>query len=392
MDCTVNHSVFLRSNGSLACWCDYGSLKTLQEFDPSLDYAEDVYLGKVYDFIRGKLAAGIMPFPSYCSKCMVLQPSMPFSGGYKRARYIDTFQVEPSLACNLDCPGCIPIKDRKTRIEKTWCGHLILAPKVFEKIVKDFHRAKMSIRVFDFQGHGEPTLNPEVWNMIRLAKSLFPNSYASICTHANLEFAEHMVDAGLNQIIYAIDGIDQESYAPYRIHGDFDQAYRFMKAFSTAARSRKAKIDTVWKYVLFRHNDSPEQLIRAQELANEAQVSQLRFIITQLGPMSTRIVDEDDIPRIKSKFKFVIENYKVSVKQLEDGIELARQGVKSNQLPQAAQSAAFVAAMMKRLFSEPQTVPAKYAGYLTDLQDLAEIMPDASRTSILNDINHLSVP
>src|SRR5690348_833499 len=50
MNCTVNHSLFLRSNGSLACWCDYGSLKTLQEFDPCLDYAEDVYLGKVYGY------------------------------------------------------------------------------------------------------------------------------------------------------------------------------------------------------------------------------------------------------------------------------------------------------------------------------------------------------
>ena len=390
MDCTVNHSIFLRSNGSLACWCDYGSLKTLQEFDPSLDYAEDVYLGKVYGYIREQLAAGTMPFPSYCSKCMMLQPNIPFSNGYKSARYIDTFQVEPSMACNLDCPGCIPIQDRKTRVAKTWCGHLILAPKILEKILKDFHRAGMSIRVIDFQGHGEPTLNPEVWNMIRMAKSMFPKSYASICTHANLDFAEDMIDAGLNQIIYAIDGMDQESYAPYRVHGNFDKAYRFMKSFSTAVRARRVKTDTVWKYVLFRHNDSPEQLLKAQELAREAEISQLRFVITQLGPMSTRIVDEDDIPRIKGKINVVIDNYKVSVKQLDDGIATARSGIKSKQLPQAAQSAAFVAAMMKRLFAEPQTVPPRFAGYLTDLHELANIMPDSARTSILNDIQHLS--
>jgi wyosine [tRNA(Phe)-imidazoG37] synthetase (radical SAM superfamily) len=392
MDCTVNHSIFLRSNGSLACWCDYGSLKTLQEFDPSLDYAQDVYLGKVYGFIREQLAAGTMPFPSFCSKCMMLQPSLPFSDGYVRSRYIDTFQVEPSLACNLDCPGCIPIKDRKTRLSKTWCGHLILAPKILEKILRDFHRAKMNIRVIDFQGHGEPTLNPEVWNMIRLTRSLFPASYLSMCTHANLDFADHMVDAGLSQIIYAIDGIDQESYAPYRIHGDFDSAYRFMKEFSTAARASRLKTDTVWKYVLFRHNDSPEQLLQAQEMAREAQVSQLRFVITQLGPMSTNIVDEDDIPRIKHKVNIQIDNYKVSVKQLDDGISTARHGIKAKQLPQAAQSAAFVAAMMKRLFSQPQTVPPKFARYLTDLHEIADIMPEAARTTILTDIQHLSSP
>ncbi len=389
MDCNVNHSIFLRSNGSLACWCDYGSLKTLQEFDPSLDYAEDVYLGKVYGYIREQLAKGTMPFPDYCSKCMVLQINSPFVATYPRDRYIDTFQVEPALACQLDCPGCIPMKERKTRLVRTSVGHLILAPKVFEKILGDFSRAGMRIRVIDFQGHGEPTLNRDVWSMIRMAKSLFPKSYLTMCTHANLDFTEDMVEAGLDQIIYAIDGMDQESYAPYRVYGDFAQAYRFMKSFSTAVRSRQAKTDTVWKYVLFRHNDSSEQLLRAQEMALEAQISELRFIITQLGPQSTRIVDEGDIPRASRKLNVKVLNYKVDVKQLDEGIIQARSGIKANQLSQAAQSAAFVAAMMKRLFAEPQTVPPKFARYLSELHEIANLLPDSARTTIVRDLEHL---
>ena len=392
MNCTVYHSIFLRSNGSLACWCDYGSLKTLQEFDPCLDYAKDVYLGKVYGYIREQLAAGTMPFPDYCSKCMVLLPNAPFVPTQKRDPYVDTFQVEPSMACQLDCPGCIPIRDRKTRVARTWSGHLMLAPKILEKILRDFQRAGIRIRTIDFQGHGEPTLNPDVWNMIRMAKSLFPKSSATMCTHANLDFTEDMIDAGLDQIIYAIDGMSQESYAPYRVHGDFEQAHRFMKSFSTAARARGAKINTVWKYVLFRHNDSPEQLLKAQELAREAQISELRFIITQLGPQSTRIVDEDDIPRANNGVNVKIENYKVSLSQLEEGIILARSGIKANKLPQAAQSASFVASMMKRLFAEPQTVPPKFAGYLSDLHELADLLPDSARTTIVSDIAHLSSP
>jgi wyosine [tRNA(Phe)-imidazoG37] synthetase (radical SAM superfamily) len=390
MDCTVNHSIFLRSNGSLACWCDYGSLKTIQEFDPALDYAEDVYLGKVYGYIREQLAKGTMPFPDYCSKCMMLQPSLAFNPNYKRDRYIDTFQVEPALACQLDCPGCIPMKERKNRLVRTPVGHLILAPRVFEKILGDFSRAGMRIRVIDFQGHGEPTLNRDVWSMIRMAKTLFPKSHATMCTHANLDFTEDMIAAGLDQIIYAIDGISQESYAPYRVYGDFEQAHRFMKSFSTAAQARRTKTDTVWKYVLFRHNDSPEQLIEAQKLALDAQVSELRFIITQLGPLSTRIVDEDDIPRVKSKVNVRVENYKVSVKQLSDGITVAKNSIKSNHLSQAAQSASFVASMMKRLFAEPQTVPPKFAGYLNDLHELANLLPDSARNTIVGDIQHLS--
>ena len=392
MNCNVNHSIFLRSNGSLACWCDYGSLKTLQEFDPSIDYAKDVYLGKVYGYIREQLAASRMPFPDYCSKCMVLLPNSPFVSIYARERYIDTFQVEPSLACQLDCPGCIPMRDRKNRLERTSFGHLILAPNVLEKILSDFQRAGMRIRVIDFQGHGEPTLNRDIWAMIRMAKTFFPKTFATMCTHANIDFGENMIDAGLDQIIYAIDGMDQESYAPYRIHGDFDKGYRFMKSFSRAVRARNAPVETVWKYVLFRHNDSPDQLLKAQELAFEAQVSELRFIITQLGPQSTRIVDEADIPRTKNGLNVQVLNYKVNLSQLDEGIAAAQTSIKANNLPQAAQSASFVAAMLKRLFAEPQTVPPKFAGYLTQLNELASLLPGAARTTIISRIDHLSAP
>src|SRR5260370_37512738 len=123
MDCNVNHSIFLRSNGSLACWCDYGSLKTLQEFDPSLDYANDVYLGKLYNYIREQLASDTMPFPSYRSKRMVLLPHAPFLNLNKRKPYIATFQVEPSLECHAHSPCCIPIKHRKPRITRPCCRH-----------------------------------------------------------------------------------------------------------------------------------------------------------------------------------------------------------------------------------------------------------------------------
>lgn len=392
MNCTVNHSLFLRSNGSLACWCDYGSLKTLQEFDPTIDYAEDVYLGQVYGYIRDCLAADTMPFPTYCSKCMVLEPTSPFVSSYARDRYVDTFQVEPSMACQLDCPGCIPIKDRRKRVERTWCGHLFLAPKILEKILKDFQRGRIRIRRFDFQGHGEPLLSPDVWDMIRMAKSMFPESYATVCTNANADFREDMIDAGLDEIMFAIDGMDQASYAPYRLHGDFEQAYKFMSQFSTAGRGRGRKIDTVWKYVLFRHNDSPEQLLKAQEMALDSQVSELRFIITQLGPLSTRILDEDDIPRVRNGVNVQVHNYKVSIRQLDEGIAAARGSMDSNRLPQAVQAATFVSAMMKRLFSEPQTVPQKYARVLRELHDVASKLPDPARTAVVQDVAHLTSP
>jgi hypothetical protein len=390
MNCNINHSLFLRSNGSLACWCDYGSLKTIQAFNPEINYASDVYHGKVYGDIRNKLAVGTMPFPSYCSKCMVLLPNAPFDDSYARGKVIEVFQVEPSLACQLDCPGCIPMKQRKNRIERTPVGHLVMDPKVFEKILRDFHGAGLQIRIIDYQGHGEPTLNREVWNMIRLAKSLYPDTFMTMCTHANLEFADHMAEAGLDQIIFAIDGSDQTSYAPYRIHGEFDKAYRFMSSFTAATLKGPKPVDTVWKHVLFRHNDSEEQLLKAQALAARAGVSELRFIISQLGPGPTRITDESEIPRLPNGPKVVVLNYKVSLDQLDEGMAAARAGIQEKEFHRASQSAAFVASMLKRLFADPQTVPPKFAGYLDGLNELAPFFPDVARKSIMQSIQHLS--
>ncbi len=382
--------MFLRSNGSLACWCDGGSLKTLQKFDPSLDYAEDVYLGKVYGYIRENLAESRMPFPEFCSKCMSLLPSSPFVTTYTQDRYIDTFQVEPSMACQLDCPSCIPIKDRKLIVARDWCGHLMLAPKIVEKILKDFRRAGMRIRAIDFQGHGEPTLNREVWDMIRMAKSLYPESHTSMCTNANLDFTEDMVDSGLDQMIYAIDGMDQDSYAPYRVHGNFKQAHGFMKDFSTAARASDKNINTVWKYVLFCHNDSPEQLLEAQKMALDAQVSELRFIITQMGPSSTNVFDEDDIPLANNGVNVQVQNYKVNIKQLDDGIISARENLDAERMPQAVQAASFVASMMHRLFAEPQAIPPKFGRFLNELNEIADKLPEPARTKVVRDVEHLT--
>ena len=48
--------------------------------------------------------------------------------------------------------------------------------------------------------------------------------------------------------------------------------------------------------------------------------------------------------------------------------------------------------MMKRLFSEAQTVPPKYARALGAVHDLADRLPDGARTAILREVEHLRTP
>ncbi|MBN2357277.1 hypothetical protein JXO59_14265, partial [candidate division KSB1 bacterium] len=148
MDCNSNHSIFLRANGSLACWCDYGSLKILQPFDWDIDYGRDVYLGSVFQYIRSKLRENEMPFPEFCSKCLVLANNLEYSSYYIDRKEIVQVMVEPSILCSLECPGCMTKSERTTRISPPF----ILEMDRFAKIIEDFKNNGIIVNTFDFEG------------------------------------------------------------------------------------------------------------------------------------------------------------------------------------------------------------------------------------------------
>jgi len=91
MNCISNNSIYLRSNGDLVCWCDFGVGKVLQHFNNEIDYAKDVYLGEVYNYIRKKLYDNTMPFPEFCKQCLMLQVNTNISLYYYDKKIINTF-------------------------------------------------------------------------------------------------------------------------------------------------------------------------------------------------------------------------------------------------------------------------------------------------------------
>ena len=375
MNCNSSHSFFLRSNGSLACWDDYGSLLTLLPFDPSLDYARDVYLGPVFRAIRDRLRAGQMPFPEYCSKCYCLMPQLALERRFERRKLLETFQIEPSMACQLECPGCVLKAERPTRVARTPHGHMNLAPHIVEKIATDLRRAGITVRKFDFQGHGEPLLNAGTWEMTRIVAGLYPRAVVSICTHANFAFRPEMIGSGVNEMIFAIDGMDQSSYAPYRVNGDFDVAYRFMTDFSLAAARQDPRIRRVWKYVVFEHNDREEQLLKAQELALEAKVTEMRFVLTELGPVSWDVTHPSRIPRLDARLNVVVNNYRVQAAQFATALTQLSSAIASSDADRAAHSAGFFVNMLDRLFATAPRIPPEYDDLIDRFLKLGRSLP-----------------
>jgi hypothetical protein len=391
MDCHSNHSVFLRSDGTLACWDDGGSRLTLARFDPAVDYSRDVVFGKVFGGIRDSLRGGDMPFPDFCRDCLVLASGACFNPGWAARKEILIFQVEPSIACTLECPGCMTFGERKARHARPW--NLDIA--VFEKYLSDFRNDGVTIRTIDFQGHGEPLLNRDVWKMAGLAKSYFPQATISMCTNAHGRYEPSQARSGIDEMMFAIDGVDQQSFEPNRVRGSFDKAYGYMKAFCQGAAAEGRDIRTIWKYILFDCNNAPEQFVRAQELAVEAGVGTLLFVNTQLGLRSSRLYTPETIPRIDSGVEIRVSGYFSSFHDTLHAVDKARHCLSRRDAAGGASHLLFAANMIRRRFEcygEADAIPEDYQALIHEILDLAgdpQVGPD-TRATIAGGLHALS--
>ncbi len=287
MQCPGADSLFLRANGNFVCWDDAGSDKILQPYDPLKSMSRIFLDGGPCSLISKKLAGNTLPFPETCPGCYCLSPR---GSPCFNSRMLNVMQVEPSSRCTLECKACATPEEReRLPLPRT------LSPDVFQKVLKDSSGSGIDIRTFDFSGHGEPLMNPDLWQIVSLARKYYPNAFLSLITNAHGNFELNNVFSGLDQIQFSIDGVDQESYEKYRVGGNFAKAYNYMKSFTGAARSSGSSVRMIWRYILFSHNDNTDQLRKAFEMASEIGVHELRFVFTHKGKWSTDITSYEEL-------------------------------------------------------------------------------------------------
>lgn len=284
MNCPGANSVFLRANGKMVCWDDSGSDKILHRFTIETDPLTLFSSEGPYAAIAANLAVDTLPFPDTCPGCYCLS----FRGSSSfRCGEIDVMQVEPSSTCTLRCKACATPEERSLLELPN-----LLTPDVFRSILGKLAESGIEIRAFDFSGHGEPMTNPDLWSLVSLAREYYPESRIFMITNGHGDFQEKHTVCGLDEIQFSIDGIDQESYEKYRVGGNFQKAFSYMKSFTETAMRNESNTRTVWRYILFEHNDSPDQLKEAFDLGSAAGVHELRFVFTHKGKWSNSITSE----------------------------------------------------------------------------------------------------
>lgn len=260
--CSQVNGLFLKADGSITCSCSryWTILADAREVDLGIWYN-----GAVQRYVRESFIAGAEPF-AFCKDCSSRVHEISWARTEIEPSL--TLHVEPSSQCNLFCSAqaCTCTFERQSLNPPP---RHILDFAIYERALGELHRAGLLASNIAFVGFGEPLFNSRLPDMARLGRALFPAAHLYTDTNANFgtRRAEEIADCGLDDIRLGIDGCDQASYVAYRVSGDFAKAYSFAGKLAAAVRAAGSATKVVWKYILFKHNDRDEQILRAVELA-----------------------------------------------------------------------------------------------------------------------------
>lgn len=192
----------------------------------------------------------------------------------QRDYYIHGFVPEKvrldfSTVCQLRCAGCFFQKGKSDNL-----GRGFLSVENF----KYFLEMHPFIREIEISNWGEPFLNPNIIDMIQIAKS---KGVALTCWNGSNfntisdELIHALVDYEFRVIVLSIDGACQETYSKYRLGGDFNQVMDNVSKLQAYKKERKSKYpELLWQYVLMEHNEL--EVEKAKALAQKLDIP-IRF-------------------------------------------------------------------------------------------------------------------
>jgi MoaA/NifB/PqqE/SkfB family radical SAM enzyme len=171
--------------------------------------------------------------------------------------------IEASNACNLRCPYCFTGAGEVGR-QKT-----MLQMPLYKKALDELGDR---LFVVEFYNWGEPLLNKNIFEMIRIASDRKVSTMIS--TNFSLPFdeerAEKLVESRLAVLGVSLDGAWQESYEQYRVGGNLETILRNVRLVNEAKRKANSKYPhIIWEYHIFSHNRTSEEIETARRMAQE---------------------------------------------------------------------------------------------------------------------------
>jgi hypothetical protein len=238
-----------------------------------------IWTGETASSLRRDLNAGGSKFCGDCPlKLPLKKDQAPPERDLNVGRLPSRLYIECTAACNISCNQacCAP----ETGITRTRQAGM-LEFGLFKQVIDE---AGPSLGRVDFFNYGEAFLNKRAIEMCEYIKTHYPHIYLYTSTNGlafNEDGARRLVRSGIDEVTFSIDGATPESYAIYRQRGDFAKVIRNLTAAMDEKRNTGADVPFInWRYILFTHNDSDEEMQRARDLAADIGVDRLCWELT----------------------------------------------------------------------------------------------------------------
>jgi Radical SAM superfamily len=265
-------------DGRMVCGCadPYGR-RVLG--DAKVESVSAIWTGGRAASLRQDLNAGGSKF---CGDCPLKLPLKKEEAPPQRALDVSPLPgrlyIECTAACNISCDQacCAP----ETGITRTRHAGM-LDFDLFRRVVDE---AGPSLGRIDFFNYGEAFLHKRAIEMCEYIKTRFPQVYLYTSTNGlafNEDQVRRLVHSGIDEVTFSIDGATPSSYVAYRKRGNFDKAIANLRA--AADEKRRAARDVPflnWRYILFTHNDSNDEMRLARSMAADVGVDRLCWELT----------------------------------------------------------------------------------------------------------------
>lgn len=184
-----------------------------------------------------------------------------------------SLSIEPTTACNLGCPECP--------------SGLKQFSRPTGKLDMDLHRTmlkqvKDTVFYINYYFQGEPFLHPQFLDLIKEAHQ--KKIYTATSTNAhfiNAQKAEEIVNSGLDRLIISIDGLTQETYENYRVHGDLNKVLEGTKHLIEAKKKMNSKTPhLIFQFLAVKPNE--HEISDVFKLGTEMGIDEVRIKTAQL--------------------------------------------------------------------------------------------------------------
>lgn len=220
--------------------------------------------------------------------------------------------LETGNTCNFNCATCPT--PRKLVLAKRPPELMSL-----EKFKKVIDQVKSYVHIVYLYNSNEPLLNPQIGEMIRYASDNHLHTMISTnCSLLDEIRARKILDSGLGEIRFALDGLTKESFEQFRVGGNFETVKTNIENFCRLKQElgKKRPIATL-QFILNKLNQ--DQIPDIKKFAKENKIDKLYIKPFILGKYAYR---EDDLKRLSDNFlpDKDIESDEIVYKKDEQGL------------------------------------------------------------------------